>query len=81
LEKGKIKAAVEAVIFACGTPVETQRIAQALDISTDEAAKICEQLMSEYANAERGIRIVSSMTAFRCVQSRNLPRLYGQFST
>lgn len=65
MEKGKIKAAVEAVIFACGTPVETQRIAQALDISTDEAAKICEQLMSEYANAERGIRIVRLNDSFQ----------------
>ena len=65
MEKGKIKAAVEAVIFACGTPVEAQRIAQALDISTDEAIKMCGQLMEEYESAGRGIRIVRLNDSFQ----------------
>ena len=65
MEKGKIKAAVEAVIFACGTPVEAQRIAQALDISSDEVLKICGQLMDEYEKEGRGIRIVRLNDSFQ----------------
>lgn len=58
MERQKLKAAVEAVIFACGTPVDTDRIAQALELNTSEAEDICEELMREYAEAKRGIRIV-----------------------
>lgn len=49
---------MEAVIFACGTPVEVSRIAQALDLRPLQAKNICDELVSEYAKAERGIRIV-----------------------
>ncbi len=58
MERQKLKAAVEAIIFACGTPVDTDRIAQALELKTDEAESICEELMREYNEAEKGIRIV-----------------------
>ncbi len=58
MERGKLKSAVEAVIFACGTPVEAERIAQALEIKTSEAEAICSELADEYARDKRGIRIV-----------------------
>ncbi len=58
MEERKLKSAVEAVIFACGTPVEVSRIAQALDLRPLQAKNICDELVSEYAKAERGIRIV-----------------------
>lgn len=58
MEERKLKSAVEAVIFACGTPVEVSRIAQALDLRPLQAKNICDELVSEYAKAERGIHIV-----------------------
>ena len=58
MERAKLKSTIEAVIFACGAPVEAERIAQALEISTDYAADICEELVRDYSAAERGIRIV-----------------------
>ncbi len=58
MEERKLKSAVEAIIFACGTPVESVRIAQALDLRPLQAQNICDDLVAEYARSERGIRIV-----------------------
>lgn len=58
MNKAKLKSAVEAVVFACGTPVETERIAQALEIQTSEVEEICEELKSDYEKRNSGIRIV-----------------------
>ena len=58
MERAKLKSTIEAVLFACGTPVEADRIAQALEISADYAADVCEELLREYADRDSGIRIV-----------------------
>lgn len=58
MDRRKLKSTAEAVIFACGTPVEAERIAQGLSISEEDAADICEELLREYAESDRGIRIV-----------------------
>lgn len=58
MEGRKIKAAVEAVLFACGTPVDTEKLAEVLEIEAAEAAELCEELMKEYSSEDRGIRIV-----------------------
>ena len=58
MERAKLKSTIEAILFACGTPVEAERIAQALEISTDYAADVCEELIRDYTDEDRGIRIV-----------------------
>ena len=58
MNKAKLKSAVEAIIFACGTPVEAERIAQALEIQSSEVVEICEQLKNDYEKRNSGIRIV-----------------------
>lgn len=58
MEERELKNAVEAIIFACGTPVEVERIAQALGIKYQQAVNICDSLVKEYSEAKRGIRIV-----------------------
>ena len=58
MERRKQKAAAEAILFACGTPVDIQRMAQALELDTAEAAALCEELMQEYREQEKGIRVV-----------------------
>lgn len=58
MEERELKNAVEAIIFACGTPVESERIAQALGIKKQHAVCICDNLVKEYSEAQRGIRIV-----------------------
>lgn len=58
MQEEKLKSAVEAIIFACGTPVETERIAQALEISKSKVGELCLTLSEEYAERQSGIRIV-----------------------
>lgn len=58
MEKRELKSAVEAVLFACGTPVPADRISAALDISLEKAEALCTELMNEYSENNRGIRIV-----------------------
>lgn len=58
MEREKLKSTIEAIIFACGTPIEAERIAQALELTTEQTADICEELVMDYNDAERGIRIV-----------------------
>lgn len=57
-QRRKLKSTVEAVIFACGTPVEAERIAQALNMREGDIIAVCEELRQEYETAGRGIRIV-----------------------
>ncbi len=58
MEERKLKSAIEAIIFACGTPVEVSRIAQALELRPLQTQNLCDELVSDYAKSERGIRIV-----------------------
>lgn len=58
MEERELKNAAEAIIFACGTPVEAERIAQALGIKRQYAMDICNALVKEYDEAKRGIRII-----------------------
>lgn len=58
MDEQKLKNNIEAVLFACGTPVETAKIAQALEISNASVDEICKQLAAEYEQRGGGIRIV-----------------------
>ena len=58
MNESKLKSTVEAILFACGTPVEAERIAQTLEIQNDTAISLCEELKNEYEARNIGIRIV-----------------------
>lgn len=58
MEKEKLKSAVEAVLFACGTPTETAKIAEVLEITLEKAEELIQSIMSDYLNRNSGIKIV-----------------------
>lgn len=58
MDERRLKNAVEAIIFASGTPVELSKIAQGLHIGALQAMTICDGLVEEYKKADRGIKIV-----------------------
>lgn len=58
MNRSELKSTVEAVIFACGTPVETERIAQALSMEVSQIEEVCEELKKDYEKRNSGIRIV-----------------------
>ena len=52
------KAAIEAMLFASGEPVETDKIAAVLEIKPEKVAELCEQLKSEYESRNSGLIIL-----------------------
>lgn len=58
MEREQLKATVEAVLFACGAPLETERLAQGLEISQELADGLCSELAEDYRSRGSGIRIV-----------------------
>lgn len=54
----EIKAACEAVLFACGESVNAKRIAQALEIDEETVEPQLEALVKEYENDKHGISVL-----------------------
>lgn len=58
MEAEKLKPAIEAILFACGTPAELTKIAQALEIKEEKAEELLKSLMDDYSIRKSGIKIV-----------------------
>lgn len=58
MEAEKLKPAIEAILFACGTPAELTKIAQALEIKEEKAEELLKSLMEDYSSRKSGIKIV-----------------------
>lgn len=58
MEAEKLKPAIEAILFACGTPAELTKIAQALEIKEEKAEELLKSLMEDYPSRKSGIKIV-----------------------
>ena len=52
------KAAIEAILFAMGDSVETERIAEALELSTGKVRELIAGMQEECEKEDRGIRII-----------------------
>ena len=65
-----ITAAIEAVLFASGAPVEPSRIAQALEISAEEAERRIEELIDDYNKAQGGITIIKLKNSYQMVSRK-----------
>lgn len=57
-EKEKKKAALEAILFAMGDAVETERMAAALELTVGETEALLKELTEDYADASRGMAIL-----------------------
>ena len=65
-----IKAAIEAILFANGSSVETKRIAQALEITESQAEEHISALINDYNSANRGITIIKLDDAYQMVSCK-----------
>ena len=54
----EIKAACEAVLFACGESVNANRIAEALELDEKKVEPQLEALVNDYENVEHGIAVI-----------------------
>jgi len=58
LETKEIESAVEAILFASGEPVQTERVCVALGLERPAAEQALQRLMDYYAYERRGIRLL-----------------------
>ncbi|MBQ7871323.1 MAG: SMC-Scp complex subunit ScpB [Oscillospiraceae bacterium] len=72
MERNELKRIVEAILFAAGEPVETERIAAAAQCDPDEVTAAAKELMDEFSFDRRGIRIVHLDKAYQMCSSGEL---------
>ncbi|MGN0311736.1 MAG: SMC-Scp complex subunit ScpB [Lachnospiraceae bacterium] len=65
MEKNKIKSAIEAILFSFGESVEIDKIAKALELDKEIAQEYVHELMQDYEQYERGIRIIELENAYQ----------------
>ena len=58
MEINRAKAIIEAILFACGRPVEMKELITALELPEEDIIKIIENMKSEFELENRGIQIV-----------------------
>ena len=59
MEHSNIQAAVEAVLFASGEPVESEKLCEAVGIVKDQLDEALGSLADKYSKAESGITLLS----------------------
>ena len=65
-----LSAAIEAILFASGAPVDLSRIAQALDVAEQAAEEALNALTDDYNNAQRGITIIRLKDSWQMVSRK-----------
>ena len=58
MNKDEIFGAVEAILFASGTPVEIEKITAALELDTATVNSSIDELIKIYSSNEKGIKII-----------------------
>ena len=61
----KTEAAIEAILFTMGEPVEAEKIAAAIDHDVDTTVKIIHNMMDKYEAEDRGIKIIELDKSFQ----------------
>ena len=69
MEQVELERMIEAILFAAGEPVETARIASAVECDPDEVETATQALMDKLSFERRGIRIVRLEQAYQMCSS------------
>lgn len=65
MEIEKIKATIEAILFATGKPVTKNELVLALEITEQEIEQIIENMQEEYKEAKRGIELIKIENSYQ----------------
>lgn len=72
MERTELERVIEAILFAAGEPVETDRIALATECDPDEIEAAAKSLMDRLSFDRRGIRIVKLENAYQMCSSAEM---------
>ena len=65
MDKKNYKAIIESILFTMGESVELSKIAAAIELDKDKTQKLLNELIEDYANAERGIAVMELDGAYQ----------------
>lgn len=69
MELSELRAAMEAILFASGEPVQIERICLALELDKPTAEQVLQELGDYYAYERRGIRLVRMEESYQLCSS------------
>jgi len=69
MEKTELQRGIEAILFAAGEPVETDRLAMALEADPADIKAAADEMADAWAFERRGIRIIKLEKAYQMVSS------------
>ncbi|MBO2528074.1 MAG: SMC-Scp complex subunit ScpB, partial [Clostridiales bacterium] len=69
MEQTELERVIEAILFAAGEPVETDRIALAAECDCDEVDTAAKALMDRLSFERRGLRIIKLEKAYQMCSS------------
>lgn len=72
MEAKKMEAAIEAILFAMGEAVETDKIAKAIEQDKETTKKIIYGMMKRYGEENRGIQIIELEDSFQLCTKNEL---------
>ena len=65
MEIDKLKAIIEAMLFACGRPVETKEIMANLELSEEDVELVLQSMKLDFENQNRGLEIIKVDNAYQ----------------
>lgn len=72
MEATELEHIIEAILFAAGEPVQTQRLAFAAECDTDEVDAAAKRLMDRLSYERRGVRVVKLENAYQMCSSSEM---------
>ncbi|MGM9598574.1 MAG: SMC-Scp complex subunit ScpB [Faecousia sp.] len=72
MEQTELERVIEAILFAAGEPVETERIALATQTDPDEIEQAAKALMDRLSFERRGLRIIRLENAYQMCSSSEM---------
>lgn len=70
MEIDKLKAIIEAMLFACGRPVETREIMANLELSEEDVELVIQSMKIDFENQNRGLEIIKVDNAYQLCTKR-----------
>lgn len=72
MEKERLKAAIEAVLFTLGHSVPVAQIAQAVEEDEETVRAVVEEMMEEYKKEDRGVQIIALEDSYQMCTKREM---------
>ncbi len=80
MEIDKTKSIIEAILFACGRPVEMKELITALELPEEDIIRIIQSLQEDYKVGNRGIEIVKIENGYTlCSKKEYYDYIYPMF--